>query len=89
MKFRCDLENSWFRAGPVLGRPVSGWRYVRPVTALEKCNECGWCFLYCPTGCINEENDHFVVNLDYCKGCGICANECPKGAITMIDEEAE
>ncbi len=89
MKFRCDQENSWFRAGPVLGQPVNEWRYVRPVIELSKCNNCGWCDLYCPPGCISEEEDQIVIHLDYCKGCGICANECPKDAITMIDEEAE
>ena len=89
MKFRCDQENSWFRAGPVLGQPVNEWRYVRPVIELSKCNNCGWCDLYCPTGCISEEEDQIVIHMDYCKGCGICANECPKDAITMIDEEEE
>ena len=86
MKFRCDQENSWFRAGPVLGQPVNEWRYVKPIIELSKCNNCGWCYLYCPTGCISDE---IVIHLDYCKGCGICANECPKDAITMIDEEEE
>ena len=86
MKFRCDQENSWFRAGPVLGQPVNEWRYVKPIIELSKCNNYGWCYLYCPTGCISEE---IVINMDYCKGCGICANECPKDAITMIDEEEE
>ena len=89
MQFRGKYENSWFKAGPVLGQPVSGWRYFRPVIAVENCNSCGWCFLYCPTGCISEEDEYFVINLDYCKGCGICAHECPKGAITMVNEEAE
>jgi len=89
MQFRGKYENSWFKAGPVLGRPVSGWRYTKPVITLEKCNDCGWCFLYCPTGCIKEEDEHFVINLDFCKGCGICAHECPKGAIEIVDEEAE
>ena len=89
MKFRSKHENSWFTAGAVLGRPVSGWRYVRPVVDKAKCNSCGWCYLYCPTGCIVEEGDFYVANLDFCKGCGICANECPKKAIEMVDEEAE
>ena len=89
MKFRCDLENDWFRAGKILGQPVSGWRYNRPVMHLKKCNSCGLCFLYCPTGCISEDGDFFLINLDYCKGCGVCANECPKKAISMDNEEAQ
>jgi pyruvate ferredoxin oxidoreductase delta subunit len=89
MKFRCDLENDWFKAGKILGQPVSGWRYSRPVMDLTKCNSCGWCFLYCPTGCISEDGEFFLINLDYCKGCGICVNECPKKAIQMVNEEAK
>ena len=89
MQFRGKYENSWFRAGQTLGQPVSGWRYFRPVIEDDKCNACGWCYLYCPSGCISEEGDHFLINLDYCKGCGICAHECPKGAITMVTEETE
>jgi len=57
--------------------------------ALSKCNRCGWCFLYCPTGCISEGDEYFEINLDYCKGCGVCAHECPKGAITMVNEEEQ
>ena len=86
MQFRGKYENSWFRAGQTLGQPVSGWRYFRPVIEDDKCNACGWCYLYCPSGCISEEGDHFLINLDYCKGCGICAHECPKKAITMVEE---
>ena len=90
MKFRGKYETSWFKAGPVLGRPVSGWRYARPVVDQDTCNGCGWCYLYCPTGCIHEvDEEHFVVDLDYCKGCGICAYECPSHAITIVSEGAE
>lgn len=89
MQFRTKYETAWYKAGPVLGKPVSDWRYIRPVINEDKCSGCGWCYLFCPTGCIREEDDRFVINLDYCKGCGICAKECPVKAITMIPEEAE
>lgn len=89
MQFRGKYENAWFKAGPVLGKPVSGWRYVRPVITEDKCSSCGWCYLFCPTWCIREEDDRFVINLDYCKGCGICARECPVSAVTMTTEEIE
>lgn len=89
MEFRSKYENSWFKAGETLGRPVSGWRYTRPYLDRDKCNRCGWCYLYCPGGCIREQEDFYVIDFDFCKGCGICANECPKKAITMVNEEQE
>jgi len=65
------------------------WRSERPVVNYNKCGQCGWCYLYCPVGCIVEENGYYVPNLDFCKGCGICAKECPSQSITMITEEVE
>jgi len=89
MRFRSQYENAWYKAGPVLGKPVGDWRYQRPVIKGDKCCRCGWCYLICPTGCIRSENGRFVINLDYCKGCGICARECPVSAIAMVPEEVE
>ena len=87
MKFRSKYENAWFKPGPILGAPVGSWRFNRPAINEEKCNQCGFCYLFCPTWCIKEKDDHFIVNLDYCKGCGLCAKECPVKAITMVSEE--
>ncbi len=87
MQRRSKYEQAWFTPGPVMGKPVSDWRYQHPVTRREKCCNCGWCALYCPTGCITEEHGRFVRALSYCKGCGICMRECAVGAITMVAEE--
>ena len=63
------------------------WRSQHPEFDYEKCNKCGLCYIFCPEGCIElEENGYFQANLYYCKGCGICAKECPKNVITMIEE---
>ncbi|MFA6361982.1 4Fe-4S binding protein [Methanoregula sp.] len=74
-----------------VSRPTEGaagqtgsWRVFKPVVDKEKCNECGFCAMYCPDGAIDED---LRVDLRYCKGCGICANECPKKAIAMVREE--
>ncbi|NIR14232.1 MAG: pyruvate synthase subunit PorD, partial [Desulfobacterales bacterium] len=49
--------------------------------------ECGWCYIYCPSGCRKVEEGHFSADLDYCKGCGVCARFCPARAIMMVREE--
>jgi 2-oxoacid:acceptor oxidoreductase delta subunit (pyruvate/2-ketoisovalerate family) len=86
MRRRSKHERAWFKAGPVLGRPVSDWRYQRPSVRTEKCCLCGWCLLYCPTGCIRQEGGQMRRNMDFCKGCGLCAKECPVSAIFMVAE---
>ncbi|MFH1652084.1 MAG: 4Fe-4S binding protein [Chloroflexota bacterium] len=88
MQRRHKYERAWFTPGEVLGKPVADWRYNHPVTNQEKCSNCGWCTIYCPTGCIKEENGRVVRVLTYCKGCGICAKECAVGAIKMVAEES-
>ncbi|MDP2988979.1 MAG: 4Fe-4S binding protein [Kiritimatiellota bacterium] len=67
---------------------TGGWRSQRPTYEFKKCIKCGICQLFCPEGCIFQNNEGtFQANLDYCKGCGICAHECPTRVITMAEEE--
>jgi len=64
------------------------WKSERPVSNHEKCIKCGICYLFCPEGCIGQNEDgYFEANLYYCKGCGICARECWTEAIEMVEEE--
>jgi 2-oxoacid:acceptor oxidoreductase delta subunit (pyruvate/2-ketoisovalerate family) len=82
-------ESSWSDAsGDLLCLHTGDWRTVRPVFNYEKCNACGFCYIYCPPQCITDAPDgiHYQADLDYCKGCGVCAKECPTGAITMEPE---
>ena len=65
------------------------WRTQTPVLDVEKCIECGTCFMYCPVGAIRADDGGYRIELEYCKGCGICAHECPKGAIQMMQKEAQ
>ncbi len=81
-------DGPWGDLGKVLELPTGQWRTNRPVVDYDKCVNCGWCYLYCPTGCIREAGDHFEIDLKYCKGCGICAAVCPPKAINMVVEEA-
>jgi len=64
------------------------WRSQRPIFDNSKCIKCGLCQIFCPEGCIQQNDDgHFEANSFYCKGCGICARECPTRVITMVLEE--
>ena len=64
------------------------WKSQHPVWNHQKCIKCGICSLFCPEGCVKQnEEGYFEANLYYCKGCGICARECWTEAITMIEEE--
>ena len=64
------------------------WRSQVPVHNFDRCIKCALCQLYCPEGCIEQNDDGFFeANLYWCKGCGICVRECPTAAITMIEEE--
>ena len=66
------------------------WRSERPVWDNSRCIKCGICFLFCPEGCVNQnEEGYFEADYYYCKGCGICARECWTQAITMIEEVKE
>lgn len=64
------------------------WRSQRPIHEFKRCIKCGLCQIYCPEGCIfQNEEGYFDADLYHCKGCGICARECPTGVITMVEEE--
>ena len=64
------------------------WRFRRPVIDYEKCDGCGYCWMFCPEASIvfYEDMEKPKVNYDWCKGCGICADVCPRDAITMKKE---
>lgn len=77
----------WVISPEVSNVPLEGWRTERPVISYDKCRQCGVCYIYCPTGCIEEKQDCFEINLKFCKGCGICSLECGNQAITMVEEK--
>jgi len=88
MRYRSRFETAWADQIGDLAK-TGEWRSQRPVTNAKKCSQCGWCYLFCPTGSISDRGTHFGANLDFCKGCGICARVCLVHAIAMKKEERD
>jgi len=96
-KFEAETFPSWrellpgciiTEAGNAKQYRTGDWKSERPVWDHKKCIKCGICYLFCPEGCIGQNEDgYFEANLYYCKGCGICARECWTEAIKMVEEE--
>ena len=84
MQFESKFNTLWKENDTVDIIKTGAWRSQQPVTKIGKCVQCGWCYLFCPTGCISNKDTYFAANLDYCKGCGICAKVCPVNAIKMV-----
>jgi pyruvate ferredoxin oxidoreductase delta subunit len=64
------------------------WRSQKPTYDFNKCIKCGLCQIYCPEGCIHQNDEgYFEADMFYCKGCGICARECPTTVIAMVEEK--
>ena len=87
MNFKNIRESPWAEAEKLWSIKTSEWRFQRPITKIGKCRQCGWCYIFCPSGCIVSKGTYFTADLDYCKGCGICARECAANAIMMVREE--
>ena len=69
---------------------TGAWRSDRPILDLERCTNCGICWVYCPDATIVFKDGKMLgFDLKHCKGCGICAATCPRVAIKMIVESAE
>lgn len=85
MQFETKYTGPWIDTdkNDLLTNNVGEWRYRDPQVEKSKCTHCGMCYLYCPTGCIQEKEQYFEADLAFCKGCGICAKVCPAGAISM------
>ncbi|MEI9477986.1 MAG: 4Fe-4S binding protein [Deltaproteobacteria bacterium] len=87
MEFRSKFEGPWATPEDPHDVHTGSWRSQRPVTKAAKCRECGWCFIFCPSGCRKATDHSFEADLTYCKGCGVCSRECPARAIMMVREE--
>jgi pyruvate ferredoxin oxidoreductase delta subunit len=85
-----DLEIGCIVTEPGSAREyrTGDWRSQKPQYDFSKCIKCGVCQVFCPEGCIGQnESGYFEANMYWCKGCGICAKECPTAVISMVEEE--
>lgn len=46
----------------------------------DECIACGACADACPTSCISDAGDKYVIDADNCISCGTCADTCPVAA---------
>jgi pyruvate ferredoxin oxidoreductase delta subunit len=96
---KSESELTWkdLEIGCIVDEPGSArqyqtgaWRSQRPTYDFSKCIRCAICQLFCPEGCIEQNEDgYFEANMFYCKGCGICARECWTRVIKMVEEEEQ
>ena len=96
-KPKSDAEMTWkdVEIGAIVTEPgnasqykTGDWRSQRPTYEFKNCIKCALCQIFCPEGCIFQNDEgKFEADMYYCKGCGICAKECPTGVITMVEEE--
>lgn len=87
MEFKTKYEAPWAEASNLFVLAVGEWKVQKPIVKAAKCCYCGTCYLFCPTGCIEDKGIYFEANLDFCKGCGTCALECPVTAIAMVRDQ--
>jgi pyruvate ferredoxin oxidoreductase delta subunit len=74
-------------AGNAVRYKTGEWRAFRPVVDEEKCINCLQCWVFCPDGSIEVEDEEMAgFDYDHCKGCGICSAICPADAIEMQRE---
>ncbi len=85
MEFHTKYAGPWvdIERNALLTHTVGEWKTRSPEVEQSLCTHCGQCYLYCPTGCIEDKENYFEANLDFCKGCGICVRVCGAGAIKM------
>ena len=96
-KPKSEGEMTWrdLEIGAIVTEPGSArqyktgdWRSQRPTYDFTKCIKCAVCQVFCPEGCIQQNDEGFFeADLYYCKGCGICARVCPTWVITMVEEK--
>jgi len=96
-KPKSDAEMTWkdLEIGAIVTEPgnaaqykTGDWRSQLPTYEFKNCIKCALCQIFCPEGCIIQNDDgYFEADMYYCKGCGICARECPTGVITMVEEK--
>jgi pyruvate ferredoxin oxidoreductase delta subunit len=85
MRFESDFDIPYGHKEDLWTLDITGMSSLRPDINKDTCNECGTCYLYCPTGSILFNENGINIIHKYCKGCGICVKECPVKALSMVE----
>lgn len=88
------LINAMDALGEQVVSTIDSRRFGRVSLDADKCNACGMCAVFCPTGAIkraDEDNPAALLEcLEFsaadCVNCGLCADVCWKGALTLSRE---
>ena len=82
------IRDEWILTpGNSTARATGSWRIERPEIDLERCTACSLCFVRCPDGAIELDDEGYpVIDYEHCKGCMICLETCPLHAVTSERE---
>ena len=91
----CPRHDRLLNAFDALGEPVCNYLSSRRFATVEinadRCNSCGMCAVFCPTGALrrnpsvklSDPIEHIEFSSSECVNCKLCKDVCWKGALTI------
>ena len=85
------LLNAFDALGEPAGTQLASRKFATVGIDIEKCNSCGMCAVFCPTGALKrnpaEKMSDPLLYLEFsaaeCVNCGLCKDVCWKGALEL------
>ena len=85
------LLNAFDALGAQVGERLDSRKFATVSINAEKCNSCGMCAVFCPTGALRrdeaQEPSNPIVYIEFsaseCINCSLCKDVCWKGALTL------
>lgn len=87
------LLNAFDTLGDQVGERLESRKFATVSIEIEKCNSCGMCAVFCPTGALRRDKaekmsdpiSFIEFSASECVNCGLCKDACWKGALTIED----